>query len=124
MVVPTSEPYLHYWHWIWSEDTCGFDSASVWVDDVKVDTYALCEQQNTGGYVEHVVDLAGYAGQRILLQIGVITDSRIYSDSHLYIDDLSFQADALADQAVQQGRSELETIRSKGGQSIPTEVEP
>ena len=124
MVVPTGESYLHYWHWIWSEDTCGFDSASVWVDDVKVDTYALCEQQNTGGYVEHVVDLAGYAGQRILLQIGVITDSRSDSDSHLYIDDVSFQADALADQSVHQGTSEPATIRSKGGQSIPTDAEP
>ncbi len=122
MVVPTSAPYLHYWHWIWSEDTCGFDAASVWVDDVEVETYDLCGLQNTGGYVEHVVDLAAYAGQRIRLRIRVDTDSAF--NSNLYVDDVSFQTGALADQAVHQGTSDPAIMRSKDEKSVPTGVEP
>jgi thermitase len=113
MVVPTGAPHLHYWHWIWSEDACGFDFASVWVNDVMVETYALCASQNTDGYAEHVVDLTAYAGQRIRLRIRVETDSDF--NSNLYIDDVSFQVDASADPSVRQGTSEPVTIRSLGG---------
>jgi thermitase len=121
LIVPDDELYLHYWHWIESQDVCGFDSASVWVDDEQVDTYQLCAAHNTGGYAEHVVDLSAYAGQRIQLQIRVITD--LYFTSNLYVDDVSFQADASADQPARQGTSEPETIRSKGEQSVPVDVE-
>jgi subtilisin family serine protease len=122
MVVPTGAPYLHYWHWIWSEDTCGFDAASVWVDGGMVETYALCGLQNTGGYVEHVVDLAAYAGQPIQLRIRVETDAHFHSS--LFIDDVSFQTGALAEQSVHQGTSEPGSIPSKGAQSVPSDVEP
>jgi thermitase len=121
VIVPEGEPYLHYWHWIQSQDVCAFDSASVRVDDLQVDTYHLCAADNTNDYVEHVVDLAAYAGQRIRLRIRVTTDTHF--TSNLYIDDVSFQADASADPSVRQGPSEPATIRSKGRQSVPLDVE-
>ena len=122
LVVPTSAPNLHYWHWIWSEDTCGFDVASVWVDDVMVESYALCGLQNTGGYIEHAVDLAAYAGQSIRLRIKVTTDAHF--NSNLYVDDVSFQTGSHTDQVVRQGTSEPVPIISKSRQGIPADVEP
>lgn len=121
VLVPGSESYLHYWHWIESEDVCGYDFASVRVDDVPVDTYDLCAASNTDGYAEHVVDLATYAGQRIRLQIRVETDTHF--TSNLYVDDVFFEAGASADLPARQGTSEPDTVRSKGSQSLPPDVE-
>jgi hypothetical protein len=121
VLVPGSASYLHYWHWIESEDVCGYDFASVRVDDVPVETYDLCAASNTDGYAEHVVDLATYAGQRIRLQIRVTTDSDW--TSNLYVDDVSFEAGASADLPARQGTSEPDTVRSKGSQSLPPDVE-
>lgn len=121
LLVPGNASYLHYWHWIESEDVCGYDFANVWVGDVQVDSYNLCAGSNTFGYEPHVVNLAAYAGQRIRLRIRATTDAAF--TSNLYVDDVSFEADAFADPSVRQGTSEPETIRSKGEQSVPPDVE-
>jgi hypothetical protein len=42
VTIPVSTPYLTYWHWIGSEDLCGYDFAKVVVDSSIVDTYDLC----------------------------------------------------------------------------------
>ena len=94
VTVPPSKPYLAYWHWIASEDLCGWDFGGVIVDGMVVDQYDLCEFENTGGWVRHTVNLTAYAGQSISLQIRAETDESY--NSNLFLDDVSFQASASA----------------------------
>jgi hypothetical protein len=93
VTVPSGSPYLAYWHWIGSEDDCGFDFGSVVINSTTVvDVYDLCLSTETGGWVHHVVNLGAYAGQSVSLQIRVETDSIL--NSNLFVDDVSFQATA------------------------------
>ena len=88
--VPSSAPYLAYWHWIASADDCGYDYGGVLVNGSVVDAYTLCTSANTGGWVKHVVNLNAYAGQVVTLQLRVETDSSL--NSNLFIDDVVFQS--------------------------------
>ncbi|MCB8986530.1 MAG: S8 family peptidase [Ardenticatenaceae bacterium] len=90
VTVPASTPYLAYWHWIASEDTCGFDYGGVLVNGTVADSYELCSSKNTGGWVHHVVNLGAYAGQTVTLQIRAETDVSL--NSNLFVDDVTFQA--------------------------------
>ena len=93
VTVPVSSPYLAYWHWIASQDFCGWDFGGVIINDsTVVDQYNLCSSANTGGWVKHVVNLSAYAGQSVSLQIRAETDSSL--NSNLFVDDVSFQASA------------------------------
>jgi C1A family cysteine protease len=90
--ITAGAPYLVYWHWIGSEDACGYDYAGVLVNGTVVDSYTLCSNYNTGGWVKHSVYLGGYAGQSVALQIRAETDSSM--NSNLFVDDVSMQASA------------------------------
>ena len=91
VTVPAGAPYLAYWHWIGSQDVCGFDYGGVIINNsIVVDVYTLCESANTGGWVKHVVDLSPYAGQSVHVRIQIETDDSL--NSNLFIDDVSFQA--------------------------------
>jgi uncharacterized repeat protein (TIGR01451 family) len=92
VTVPASQPYLAYYHWIGSEDFCGYDYGGVVVNGTDVDVYDLCEDNNTGGWAKHVVNLSAYAGQSVQLRIRATTDGSL--NSNLFIDDVSFQASA------------------------------
>jgi C1A family cysteine protease len=94
VAIPVNKPYLHYWHWIGSDDSCGYDLASVRVNGTSVATYDLCSSSNTGGWVEQVVNLGAYAGQSVTLQLYVQTDSSL--NSNLFFDDASLQASAVS----------------------------
>ncbi|MGC9025863.1 MAG: hypothetical protein ACP5NB_13715, partial [Chloroflexia bacterium] len=91
--VPTATPYFRYYHWIASQDACGYDFAYVRVNDTTVDQYSLCSANNTGGWVAHVVNLSAYANQCVTVQIRVETDSSL--NSNLFIDDVAFQSTPL-----------------------------
>ena len=92
--VPSSYPYLAYWHWIASEDACGWDDAQVLVDGAVASAYSLCARDNTGGWVKRVLDLSAYAGRSVSLQFRTETDESL--NSNLFVDDVSFQASATA----------------------------
>jgi hypothetical protein len=94
VTVPPGGPYLGYWHWIRSDDFCGNDFGRVVINGFTVDRYDLCTAENTGGWVKHVVDLNAYAGQTVELRIQAETDSVLRSN--LFVDDVAFQASALA----------------------------
>jgi hypothetical protein len=93
VTISAGTPYLVYWHWIASDDVCGWDYGSVKVNTVVVDSYELCSDENTGGWVQHSVNLGAYAGQTVTLQIRAETDSS--GNSNLFVDDVSLQASAL-----------------------------
>jgi bacillolysin len=89
ITVPPSCSWLVYYHWIASQDACGFDFGGVTVNGTVVDRYDLCGSANTGGWVEHAVDLSAYAGQSVSVQIRSETD-RCFN-SNLFVDDVAFQ---------------------------------
>jgi hypothetical protein len=97
--IQVGTPYLVYWHWIASQDACGFDFAYVRINGTTVDQYELCTSNNTGGWVSHSVDLSAYAGQSVSLQIRTETDSSL--NSNLFIDDVSLAASPAAGQGQQ-----------------------
>ncbi|MBK8128849.1 MAG: hypothetical protein IPK53_07865 [bacterium] len=92
VTISNSAPYLAYWHWIASEDICGYDFGGVLVNGTGIDVYDLCSSSSTGGWVHHVVNLSAYVGQTISLQIRSETDASL--NSNLFVDDVSFQATA------------------------------
>jgi len=89
VTVPSDRPYLAYWYWINSADACGADRGSVIVDGVVAESYYLCTTRNTGGWVQHVIDLSRYKGKNVELQLRVETNSS--GISNWYIDDIWFQ---------------------------------
>jgi hypothetical protein len=90
VAVTAGSPYLAYYHWIASSDACGYDYGGVLVNGSTVDAYDLCSSQNTGGWVQHVVNLSAYIGQTVTLQIRAETDAS--GNSNLFIDDVAFQS--------------------------------
>lgn len=90
VTVPAGTPYLAYWHWIDSEDFCGWDYGSVLINGAVVHEYDLCSAENTNGWVQKTVNLSAYAGQSVQLRIRAVTDSSL--NSNLFVDDVSFQA--------------------------------
>jgi hypothetical protein len=114
-------PYLVYWHWISSEDSCGYDFGMVLVNGAEVDSYDLCSSTNPGGWVKYSVNLNSYSGQSITLKIRSETDSSFISD--LFVDDGSLRATAAASE---QGISILQNfdaryIHGKIGRLLPGE---
>lgn len=94
VAISAGRSYLAYWHWIASEDYCGYDRAIVAIGDAWVDVYELCQSKNTNGWVKHVVDLSAYIKRSVTLQIRVETDSSL--NSNLFVDDVALQPRAAA----------------------------
>lgn len=94
VTVPAGAPYLAYWHWIASQDVCGYDFARVRINGANVHSYNLCSSANTNGWVKKVVNLGAYANQSVTLQVRVETDGSL--NSNLFLDDFAFQATAAA----------------------------
>jgi hypothetical protein len=102
IVVPGWAPCLVYWHWIVSEDYCAgpgtpeYDRGGVGVNGGWLDKYNLCAGTATGGWVQHKVDMSGYADKSIVLNFAAATDSSFASI--LYVDDVSFQPSSICSQ--------------------------
>jgi len=92
LTVPASCPYLVFYHYIASEDGCGFDNGYVRISAQAVETIQLCSTNNTGGWVKKSIDLSSYADQNVSIQFRVVTDGSL--NSNWFIDDVSFQASA------------------------------
>jgi M6 family metalloprotease-like protein len=86
--------YLHYWYWIASEDSCGYDFAKIYINEVEKSSMNLCSSNNTGGWVLGTMDLNSYVGTTISLEFRVATDSSL--NSNFFIDDVSISVSATA----------------------------
>jgi len=86
ITIPADHPYLSYWRYIISSDYCGFnyDFARVLVDGDTVESLELCEDNNTFGWVQKVLDLHAYAGKSVELMFFAHTDYSL--ESNLFID--------------------------------------
>jgi hypothetical protein len=94
ITVSGANPFLGYWYWIASEDSCGNDWAWVRINNASIHTHQLCTGAITGGWVKQVIDLAAYAGQSVSLEFRVETNATL--NSNFFIDDVAFQVSAAA----------------------------
>lgn len=92
ITISASAPYLHFWYWIGSEDYCGYDFLHVAVNGIIVHTMDLCQDTNTGGWVQLVLNLSGYVGLSKTVQFIVETDESLTSG--ILLDDVSMSASA------------------------------
>jgi subtilisin family serine protease len=105
VTVSGQAPYLTYWHWLASEDICGYDYGYILANGQIVDQYELCENNNTSGWAPYSVDLSAYAGQMITVRIQVVTDSSL--NSVLFVDDVAFNSSVLASTPATHTRREM-----------------
>ena len=79
---------LSFWYWIDSEEEeCGYDYAYVIVNDDPILTFDLCQDNNTGGWVQREMDLVDYLGQNTELEF--VSDMINTNYSNFYLDDVS-----------------------------------
>jgi hypothetical protein len=94
ITIPTGMPYLHYWYWIGSEDACSYDYFWIKFGSTTVHTKDLCASQDTGGWVEGVLNMSMNAGSTNTLIFEVSTDSSL--NSNVFLDDIFFSGSASA----------------------------
>jgi hypothetical protein len=106
--VSAQRPYLVYWHWIASEDDCGYDFGGVVINEsVVVEGYELCNAKNTNGWLRRAVNLSAYAGQTVWVEIRAETDDSL--NSNLFVDDVSLEPNLMAASAEPPPASENES---------------
>ncbi len=89
VAIPSDATTLRYWYWIGSEDLCEYDFGHVKINDTDLVTLDLCEQNNTGGWVQRTVNISAYSGTTVTLKFQVETDSSF--NSNLFLDDVTLQ---------------------------------
>jgi len=87
ITLPRQQAALQFWHWIASNDECGYDFGGVLINNVVVDKFDLCTTTGTKGWKLRTLNVNAYAGQTIELQIRAETDS--LTPSILLVDDVT-----------------------------------
>jgi len=94
VTISASQPYLHFWYLIDSEDVCGYDYSYIVVDG-NYEAYAeLCVDTSTSDWAHAVIDLSYYADSTVSLMFEVVTDSSWIS--HFYLDTVSMSSSSSA----------------------------
>lgn len=112
VTVPQASPYLTYFHWIESEDSCDKDYAAIYANSIKITEYTLCSSADTNGWRRQAVDMRTYAGQAVTIRFQVETNAS--KVSNLFLDDVAFAASARATTEAVQRVSEGSTISKTG----------
>ncbi|MCB0129218.1 MAG: hypothetical protein KDD78_00150, partial [Caldilineaceae bacterium] len=116
--ISAEAPYLTYWHYIASNDACGYDYGGVGSDGTWFYVYDLCYETQSNGWEFVSVDISALAGQRIVLDLVTITDSSL--SSSLFFDDVAFvtaaQAATLAARAAEQTGPPASPLMGKSGE--------
>jgi hypothetical protein len=86
VTIPTTQPYLHFWYYIYSQDACGYDFARVKVNGTTKATLNLCSTNNTSDWRSYTVNLSAYAGNTVTLMFEATSDDVL--DSYFYLDDI------------------------------------
>ncbi len=95
LTIPAGKPaYLSYWHWIESEDYCGYDYGYVQLtvnnSTRTVQRYSLCNSARTAGWEYQMLDLSSYAGKPVRVEFYVANDRSLISS--MLIDDVSLRS--------------------------------
>jgi hypothetical protein len=99
VTVPADRPYISYWVWVASKDSCGNDIGGLGLaygeDQFEgLDGYQLCEDNSTGGWINRVVSAEDFVGQQVELWILAETDA--WLNSNLFVDDVGFVSNSAA----------------------------
>jgi hypothetical protein len=97
VTIPSANPLLTFWYWIGSEDYCGYDWTEVLVGGTNLLQYSLCTTTATGSWVQQNLDLSAYAGQTLVLEFIITTNSTL--NSNFFIDDVSFSGSGALSEA-------------------------
>jgi|GEM_PF-1166959 len=92
VTIPTEASTLSFWHWIGSDDECGYDFGWVKINNTNVLIIDLCEDNNTDGWIKNTLDISAYAGQTVTLQFRVETDDLYYSS--YFVDDVTLDGES------------------------------
>lgn len=105
--VPANAQVLRYWLWIASSDYCNvdYDIAGVFLNGDVVDAFYLCSPMNTGGWAYRTVNVTGYAGQPVTLDIAAFTDGLF--NSNLFIDDVFTHSTLIVPQGESTGMAQV-----------------
>lgn len=86
--VDPARPYVQFYHWVASIDSCGGDLSRVFINGDVVDTFVLCTVNNTGGWATRTIDVRPFAGQKIDFRLQVETNATL--NSNYFVDDFAF----------------------------------
>jgi hypothetical protein len=91
--IDPAAPYLSYWYWFdWPMSCQGATGAvaTVSLGGSIIEQTDVCEQTDTGGWVQRVLDVNGFAGQSLVLRFQLVTEANSYAN--VYLDDVAFQS--------------------------------
>jgi len=112
VTISASQPNLHFWYWISSDDVCGFDYAHIKFNSTTIKTFNLCTANNTGAWKPAVLNLSAYSGSTATLVFEVTTNASLLSS--FYLDDVSLSSSATAASTdTTQGTPLIDMIRDK-----------
>lgn len=86
VTVQPGQAVLSYYYFIGSEDSCGYDFATVYVDGDSLVGHDLCANTATGKWVRGTANLSAYVGRKVLLEFEVTTDGG--GNSNFFLDDV------------------------------------
>lgn len=89
VLVSADRPFLSFWIWINSTDSCNNDLAKVTVKSTVIEQFWLCTSSNTNKWVQKVYDLHSYVGQNVTIMVSITTNGSL--PSSLYLDHFAFQ---------------------------------
>lgn len=99
VTISSAAPYLVYWYYLASADFCGYDEAHIFIGPHRVQSFELCDDTDTHGWVRGVIDLRPYTGQTLDLQFRAETDWSL--NSNFFVDDVSFESSPAAVQQLE-----------------------
>jgi len=93
--VPASQPYLHFYYYIDSEDYCidpvtAYDYGFIVVNETTLAYAPLCETYNSTDWSHYALNLSAYAGKKVSLRFQAETDVSLPSD--FYVDTVFMSA--------------------------------
>jgi len=88
IMIPVGPSTLSYWVYIDSADACGWDFLKFYVNSQPIFSYDICSSTSTSQWSLRNLDLSGFAGQAITLQLEFTSDATVVS--YVYVDDFQF----------------------------------
>ncbi len=89
--VQPDKVWLHFYYWIASTDTCGYDFFRVNIGTAEVFALSLCGQTATTAWTEASINLGYEAGSVLELSFSASTDFN--NPSSIFVDDVYFSAE-------------------------------
>jgi hypothetical protein len=100
-----------YYTRIDSTEKCGFDIATVQINDVTVNQLELCKDTSGDEWQANVLDLSAFRNQTIALKFEATTDGS--QPSSLMIDDVAIYSDSTQPVPTEQGRLFMPALFNK-----------